>query len=78
MSYDRKARFVPWDGDYSKHFYDVLLPTSEVVLCYPNAGKMHALLDGSGREFRPRQVKGVRRHQGNPFEVVSEEKEVGE
>lgn len=36
--------FVPWDGEYEKVFYDVLLPSGEVVEhCWPNAGKMDEL-----------------------------------
>ncbi len=33
--------FVPWDGDYDKVFYDVLLPDGKTIEhCWPNAGKM--------------------------------------
>ena len=35
--------FVPWDGvTYEKDFYDVLLPSGEIVPnCWPNAGKLN-------------------------------------
>jgi hypothetical protein len=35
--------------DYVKDFYEVLLPSGEIIKkCWPNAGKMNAT-DGSGR-----------------------------
>ncbi len=35
-------KFKPWDGDYDKQWYDVLLPDGEVVCCcWPNSGKMN-------------------------------------
>lgn len=41
--------FKPWDGEYNKQFYDVLLPNGDILkACWPNAGKMVSM-DGSGR-----------------------------
>lgn len=44
--------WVVWDGDYDKQHYWLLLPSSEVVHCWPNAGFMVAC-DGSHREWVP-------------------------
>lgn len=34
-------QFVAWDGEYEKQWYDVMLPSGEMVLaCWPNAGKL--------------------------------------
>ncbi len=46
--------FVLWtkEYDYVKDHYQVLLPSGEKVICWPNAGVMSAT-DGSGREFTP-------------------------
>jgi hypothetical protein len=33
--------FQTWDGEYEKQFYDVLLPDGDVVVCWPNAGRLH-------------------------------------
>lgn len=43
--------FKVWDGEYEKEFYDVRLPSGEIILCWPNSGVMNSL-DGSGRVFR--------------------------
>ena len=51
--------FTSWDGDYEKVEYEVKLKSGEVVVCWPNAGRMNAL-DGSGREFYPKDVDGIR------------------
>lgn len=43
----------PFDGEYDKKGYDVLLPDgTEVLWCWPNAGFMNAT-DGSGRMWGP-------------------------
>jgi hypothetical protein len=36
-----EVEFRDWDGEYEKLFYDVLLPDGDVVVCWPNAGRMH-------------------------------------
>ena len=47
------SEFVRWDGDYEKEFYDVLLPSGEIVKwCYPNAGKMIDVHNKPGTEQR--------------------------
>jgi len=38
---DLLLEFKDWDGDYEKEFYDVMLPSGELVQwCWPNTGKM--------------------------------------
>lgn len=44
--------FRPFEGDYEKQWYEVRLPDGEILLCWPNAGKMIAI-DGSGGEWSP-------------------------
>jgi hypothetical protein len=64
--FKNKPPFAPWDGDYDKKHYDVVLHTGELVyLCWPNAGKMMEVeygvpgVDG-GRVFEPAEVRYVR------------------
>jgi hypothetical protein len=46
-------QFKKWNGDYEKEFYDIKLPSGEVVLCcWPNAGKM-CENGGERRKFTP-------------------------
>jgi hypothetical protein len=47
-----------WDGDYEKQHYLVTTPDGERVVCWPNAGRMHAN-DGSGRDWWPKDGVGV-------------------
>lgn len=63
-----KEDFVPFDGDYVKKFYDVLLNDGNIVIhCWPNAGKF-AATDGSGRFFEPEDIKGVRLSLTHPMD----------
>ncbi len=48
------------DFDYVKDFYEVLLPTGEIVpLCWPNAGLMNTS-DGTNRRWSPDDNISVR------------------
>lgn len=37
-------------GRYIKTMYQVRLACGDIILCWPNAGMLHAM-DGSGRQF---------------------------
>lgn len=53
--------FNPWNGEYDKDFYEVLLPNGDIVLeCWPNAGKMFAM-DGTGRMWEVKDKIQVRK-----------------
>lgn len=53
------SEYQRWDGDYEKQHYLVRLKTGEEVVCWPNAGRMHAS-DRSGRDFWPSDGIDVR------------------
>ncbi len=83
-----KARpFAMWDGDYEKEFYDVLLNDGTIAYaCYPNAGKMNAILDcpkdvlridlrrGEVNDYLPEDVIGIRLTKPSPFGDDNERK----
>lgn len=49
--------FKPFEGEYEKQFYDVRLPSGEIVKnCYPNAGFMNET-GGAGRKWGEGEVE---------------------
>jgi len=60
--------FKLWDGSYDKTWYDIRLPSGEVLTCWPNAGCMMSM-DGSGRTWLPKDNIEVRFGQ-SPFNKV--------
>ena len=62
--------FVPWDGEYEKEFYDVLLPSGEVVKhCWPNAGFMNDIMgNGPQRQWSPKDGVKVRPSPDHPMD----------
>lgn len=56
------------DFDYEKKFYDVLLPTGEIVeQCWPNSGIMNEINQGRGK-FRPQDNIKVRISHRHPMD----------
>lgn len=63
--YNDKAKWPrpwrKWQGRYQKIFYDIETTWGKIHIgCWPNAGYMNAA-DGTGRKWRPDQVKYIRR-----------------
>lgn len=54
------------DFDYLKEFYDVMLPSGDVVKhCWPNAGWMNAI-NGDGRKWSGKDGVKVRLSETHP------------
>jgi hypothetical protein len=61
-------KFKPWDGEYNKQYYDVLLPDGRIIAtCWPNAGKMVAM-NGSGKMWSVEDKIQVRESIKLPWE----------
>lgn len=56
----RDRPFRRWNGRYQKEFYDVLLPSGEIVKnCWPNAGKLNELT-GKRRQWKYKKTGSLR------------------
>ena len=62
--------FRPWDGDYEKVHYDVLLKDGTMrKWCWPNAGKFHDG-HGDGRTITAKEILGIRESPNHPLDEL--------
>ena len=64
-----KMLWKPFQGEYEKQPYDIMLHDGTIIVCWPNAGVMHQMMgEGGGRYecpkdffmFRPAIIEPLR------------------
>jgi hypothetical protein len=62
--------FYLWDGEYEKHFYDVLVDKKFYKWCWPNAGKMTAIHDSPQIEWTAKSKIMIRLSVSHPADSI--------